>query len=67
MADTRDVAILWAHAAAKKQFDGSKGHGGSERVVHRQISEQQMAALLAAAFETGAEFGATRRLPGAGA
>jgi hypothetical protein len=47
------VAIERGQAMAKRLFDGRKGHGESSRVVERHLSEAEVAALCAIAYDAG--------------
>lgn len=51
----RRKAIAFGTKAAAKQFAGRKGHGGNPMLAERHYSQHQLAVLLAAAFEAGAE------------
>jgi hypothetical protein len=57
----RFASLAFGTAAAAKQFAGRKGHGGNPDLAERHLNREQMEALLAAAFEAGANLG-NRRL-----
>lgn len=61
MKTLRDKAIAFGAAAAAKQFAGRKGHGGNPCLAERHLSRNELAALLAAAFEAGANLAYPKR------
>lgn len=52
----RRAAIAFGQKAAAQQFSGRKGHGGNPQLAERHLSQQQIAVLMAAAFEAGANW-----------
>jgi hypothetical protein len=52
----RAIAIDEGRALAERLFAGRSGHGGTTRVVYRQLREPELAATLAIAFERGARW-----------
>lgn len=52
-ATIQEPARTWALAFARRQFDGRKGHGQG-RCSERHLSEAQLAAMLAIAYQAGA-------------
>ena len=56
----RTQALAFGMFVAKKQFEGRKGHGGNTVLAERHYSISQVAALLAASWEEGAEYAASR-------
>lgn len=52
-ADLSPQARAYARAASRAMMTGRRGHGGTTRVVHRQMTEAQLFALIALSFDQG--------------
>ena len=49
------TATRFGAALAQKMFDARRAHGGATRPVYMQVSELDLGAMLAAAFQLGGE------------
>jgi hypothetical protein len=52
------AAIAAGMAYAAKMFTNRRGHGGNPKLAERHLTEPQLAAALAAAFDAGMKYAA---------